>query len=808
MVRLPKIIIQAVIPLVFLSNSYSVAQDLIVIRGVVKDTTGIPVENATITISNYNTGIYTNNHGLFSLSIPKDGKEHILSISVTGYERKAITIVCNYNIDLGEIILSRKVTGLDEITVSARSKQSGAGMISISPKDFSMMPSASGSFETVLKTLPGVSSNNELSSQYSVRGGNFDENLVYINDVEIFRPFLIRSGQQEGLSVINPDMVSSVLFSAGGFGVTYGDKMSSVLDITYRRPDNLKGSVSAGLLINTAHFEGISRSGKITWLTGLRYKSSRLMLKTLDSKGDYLPVFADIQSIVTIKTGNKSEISLFGTYSSNTYNYVPRSRESKFGNETEAYRLYVVFEGREKDRYQTWNTALTWKYSGIKSTHKIIISNFGTNEREQFDIRGFYSLNMLDRNMGSENMVDTLLNIGVGSFLSHARNKISARFFTIKYSGFMNASDNLSFRWGLKANNEIINDNIREWKMVDSAGFSIPWNTNGELRVSSMLKGSNRIINRIYEAYGEARATLRGEKYNTILTGGIRSTYNSFTSEFFACPRFSARVEMGKGISAWLASGAYIQPPFYREMRFPDGTLNKNIKSQKSFHVVTGMSYDFKAWERPFRFTAEIYNKKLSGIIPYRLDNVRIIYEGDNMATGYSRGIDFRLNGEFVEGAESWFSLSIMDSKLKIPGIIENMFPSPSEQTLNCNIFFQDYLPGNPSYRAHINISFVTGLPVISPFNSRYDQYHRLPPYRRVDLGMTKVFNNFSSSGFMSGIEELIVCVEIFNLLDINNTVSYFWIKTVNNQSGRSRQFAIPDYLTGRSLNLKFTAYF
>jgi len=808
MIRVIKIILPFIISGVFLCQSCPAFQDLIVINGIIKDTTGIPVGNAAVIISELNAGTYTDLNGFFSLSVPADEKHHILKVSVTGYESKTIAIVCNRSVNLGEIYIKRKITGLEEITVTAESKQAGAGMIKISPKDFSMIPSASGSFETVLKTLPGVSSNNELSSQYSVRGGNFDENLVYINDIEIFRPFLIRSGQQEGLSVINPDLTGSVLFSPGGFGVTYGDKLSSVLDITYRHPTELRASVSAGLLYNSVHFEGINPSGKISWLTGIRYKSSRMMLKTLDSKGDYLPVFADFQSLVTMNTGKNSELSIFGTYSSNTYNYIPRSRESKFGNEAEAYRLYVLFEGREKDLYRTWNTALTWKYSGKKSVHKIIASYFGTNEKETFDIRGYYSLNMLDKNTGSENMVDTSMNIGAGSFLSHARNRINANFFAIKYSGSLDVSNNLSFRWGIKASNEMIKDNIREWKMVDSAGFSIPHNTGNELYIYSLIKGNNNITNRICEAYGETRATLKKETYKTLITGGIRSIYSSFTSEFYACPRFSARVEMNGGISVWLASGAYFQPPFYREMRFPDGTLNNNIKSQKSWHVVTGISYDFKAWERPFRFTAEIYNKKLSGIIPYRLDNVRIIYEGDNLTSGYSRGIDMRLYGEFVEGAESWFSLSFMDSKLKMPGIIEGMFPSPSEQTVNCNIFFQDYLPGNPGYRAHINISFITGLPVISPFNNRYDQYHRMPSYRRVDLGITRVIKGNSSTGTPGILKEMIVSVEIYNLLDINNTVSYFWIKTVNNQSGQSRQFAVPDYLTGRSLNFKVKALF
>ncbi|MGQ9621294.1 MAG: TonB-dependent receptor [Bacteroidales bacterium] len=789
-------------------KSYPAIQNFVIISGILKDTTGIPVENITVTLSDYKLGTYTDINGNFSIRVPNDGQQRQLNISATGYEIKSITVVCDRNIDLGVIIIRRKVTGIGEITVTAERLPVGVSMIRISPQDFTFLPSASGGFEAVLKTLPGVKSGNELSSQYSVRGGNFDENLVYINDIEVFRPFLIRSGQQEGLSVINPDLVASVLFSQGGFSSVYGDRMSSVLDITYKRPVEQKGSVSAGMLYNTGHYEGTSRSGKVAWLSGVRYKSSRMMLKTLDSKGDYQPIFADIQSLVTIRPGRNSEFSFFGSYSSNTYNYVPTSRESKFGNEAEAYRLYVIFEGKEKDRYQTWNSAATWKYSGIKFSHKIILSSFGTTERESFDIRGFYSLNTLDKNTGSENFTDTTLNIGIGSFLSHARNKINAGIISVNYAGESAAIKNLTTRWGLKVSHKVISDNMLEWKIVDSAGFSIPYNPENNLIINSIIKGKYKLISHFAEAYIEIQKIIKKEPGKIIFTGGTRGIYNSFTSEVFACPRVSVKMETGKNLSLWMAYGAYFQPPFYKEMRLPEGTLNSQIKSQKSYHSVVGMSYDFKAWERPFRFTAEAYNKKLTNIIPYRLDNVRIIYEGINMASGYSRGIDLRLNGEFVEGAESWFSLSVMDSRLKIPELGRVMFPSPSDQTFSLNIFFQDYLPGNPSYRAHINIAFVTGLPVTSPFNNRYDQYHRLPPYRRVDLGLTKVIRNADLIAGKDVIKEVIASLEIFNLLDINNTVSYFWVKTVNNQSGRSRYFAIPDYLTGRSLNLKISVFF
>lgn len=807
MIRPEKIFIIFLLEFLFLQNIFPSLQEMIVISGTVRNSDGSPLENAAVIINGTATGTYTGNNGGFSLRVINDGREHQLTVSITGYEPKTITVAFFGNYDCGDIIIKEKITPVGEITVTAPGKYVAPSAIKLSPEDFSFLPSASGSFEAVLKTLPGVSSNNELSSQYSVRGGNYDENLVYVNDIEIFRPFLVRSGQQEGLSFINPDLVASVFFSSGGFGLQYGDKMSSVLDITYKRPSGTKGSVSAGLLHNSAHYEGTGRKGNITWLSGIRYKSGSMMLNTLDSKGNYRPVFGDLQTLVTISTGKKSELSIFGSFSSNTYNFIPQSRESRFGSETEAYRLFVLFEGREKDRYEAWNSAITWKFFNYRTTQKIIFSIFGTVEKENFDIRGYYNLSTLDKNTGTENFSDTSMNIGTGSFLSHARNRADAGIFSLSYKG-ETRTGKTGFRWGLKIRNENISDNIREWKMVDSAGYSLPYNTGESLVISSLKNGNNSVKNILAEAYGDAEAVIIYGRKKFSFTGGTRGTYNSFTGELIASPRLSIKMETGKNLTAWIASGVYVQPPFYREMRYPDGSLNRNIKSQKSLHYVAGTSWNFRAWERPFRFTAEVYNKSLDKIIPYRLDNVRIVYEGSNMASGYSRGIELRLNGEFVEDAESWFSLSVMDSKLNIPELSGKMFPSPSDQRLNVNIFFQDYLPGNPTFRAHVTIAFVTGLPVISPFNNRYDQYHRMPAYRRVDLGITKVFTNRGYGRNCNPVKEVIAGMEVFNLLDINNTVSYFWVKTVNNQSSRSRQFAIPDYLTGRSLNMKLSALF
>jgi hypothetical protein len=659
--------------------------------------------------------------------------------------------------------------------------------------------------------MPGVSSNNELTSQYSVRGGNFDENLVYVNDIEIFRPFLIRSGQQEGLSFINPDLISTIRFSSGGFSAIYGDRMSSVLDITYRKPVSNKGSFNPGLLTSSIHYEGISKNQKLSYLIGVRYKSSRLMLKTLDAKGNYQPVFADIQSLINYKLSERSTLSILTTFSSNTYNFIPESRESSFGTEAMAYKLYVLFEGGEKDQYKTWNSVLTWDFTGMYNfSHKILFSVFNSTEKESFDIRGWYSLNSLDKKYGSENFSDSLMNIGIGSWLTHARNRLSANILSLTYKGEKKWK-NSSINWGLKVRNDNFDDKIKEWTMVDSAGYSIPVNSEN-LSITSLVKSENNLNIWLYDTYLQTSNSFFLGYQKVTLNSGLRALYDSFTKELLISPRGSFTFEAGRNLSVYLSGGLYFQPPFYREMRFPNGSLNRQIKSQKSIHSVLGMNYHFTAWGRPFRLSTEIYNKVLSNIIPYRLDNVRIIYAGENSARGYSRGIDFQLNGEFVPDAESWISMSIMDSKLEIPSRDIGRFPSPSDQTFNMNIFFQDYLPGYPTWRAHINISFVTGIPIISPYNDRYDQFHSLPAYRRVDLGITKIIKGrnslLRSDKLLKYFDEVFAGVEIFNLLDINNTISYLWVKTVNNLSGQMQQFAVPNYLTGRSLNFRLSATF
>jgi hypothetical protein len=801
-----KILICSVILLTCEMAGFSSEQ--IKITGQITDTTGAALEKASISLLNTNTGTYSDANGYYSINIEKNG---ILIFSHVGYRSEKREVNVSGGSIVLNIVLSPDISSLDEIKVVSPRYIRDPGIIQIPLKDIRLLPSASGSFEAVIKTMPGVSSRNELSTQYSVRGGSYDENLVYINDVEIYRPFLIRSGQQEGLSIINSDLAGNVKFSPGGFDSSYGDKMSSVLDITYKRPVTRKGSLNLGLLTSSVHYEGVSRDQKLRYLAGVRYKSSRLMLKTLDSKGNYNPVFGDIQSQVTYRTGQNSELSFLGTFSSNRYNFEPESRTSTFGTELTAYQLFVLFNGMERNTYKAWNTALGWEFSGDENIkHKILFSSFGADEKEYYDIRSSYSLRHLDMNTGSENFSDTLMNIGTGSLLEHTRNRLKAYILTLSYKGEM-AWNMGTLDWGIRVREQHFKDKMNEWTRVDSAGYTVPWNED-LLEMTSRINSDNRLTILSYDSYLMNSGIIRTVRGKLLINTGLRGHFNTWTGEMLLSPRANAEFVTSERFSFHLTGGVYYQPPFYREMRYADGTLNRDIKSQRSVHTVLGMTYNFVAWTRPFRMTTEIYNKSLSNIIPYLIDNVRIIYTGENIAHGYSRGLDIRINGEFVAGAESWISVSFMDSKLEIPSYNIRRFPSPSDQTLSVQLFFQDWLPDYPSLRAHLNLSFATGIPITSPYNNRFDQYHRLPPYRRVDLGFTKLFQekklNYSSFSPFRFFDEIIAGLEIYNLLDIRNTVSYQWIRTVNNYDGQNRQFAVPNYLTGRSLNIRFAATF
>ncbi len=805
------------------SISLAVGQGKGFVVGIISDTLNRPIELANITIQGTSMGSSSDENGRYRLKVVSN-QNIIVTVSCLGFVSKNIAV----KVEDGErkevnVKLVTLSNSIEEVSViSSRRKFGNIEKINI--KDIQFIPDASGSFESLLKSLPGVSSSNELSSQYSVRGGNFDENLIYVNGVEVYRPFLIRSGQQEGLSFVNSDMVSDVEFSSGGFNAEYGDKMSSVLNIKYRKPQVYAANLSVSLLGTNATVEGISKNKKFTHITGFRYKTSKYLLNTLDVKGDYSPAFIDLQSYLSYEVTSKINLSFLGSYSSNKYQFAPTIRETRFGTFDNALQLKVYYQGQEVNVFET---ALGAVSAEIKPNNDILIkftgSSFVTYERETYDLLGQYLLNELDNSLGSSTYGDSLINVGIGGSLTHARNFLNAKVFAIDNSNIWKSGIN-KLKWGVKYQREIIDDQISEWELIDSSGFSLPY-SNNNLKLSYALKASNYLQSNRISFFFQDEINFLGNHFNYITSAGARITYWDYNKEYLFSPRVSITMEpkWRNDLSFHLSGGVYYQPPFYKELRFVNGNLNPNIKSQKSIHLVLGYEYRFKTWQRPFRFTTELYYKYLSNLIPYKIENVSIRYSGLNMAKGYATGFDLKVNGELLPGAESWASLSIMRTREDISNdsyidnngktIYPGSYPRPTDQLINFGIFFQDYLPSNPSFRVHISGHYGSGLPVSMPKTDRYDLVSRMPSYKRIDIGFTKVFKDDAGKGGtkLNGVKwlkSLWLSAEVFNLLNINNTISYLWVQTVNNQENKSGMYAVPNYLTSRRINVKLTAKF
>ncbi|MDX2414014.1 MAG: TonB-dependent receptor [Bacteroidales bacterium] len=789
----------------------SAQQEPCTIFGIVSDSTLSPIPLVNIIFGDGESGTFSNDKGYYILSAPRDGKTLSIRFTAVGYQDHTTEITAGTDSIELNIVLTVAVTELNEVVVREQSTTEAPTLNRIPIKDIRFLPVSGSGIESLLMTLPGVISTNELSSAYTVRGGSFDENLVYINGIEIYRPQLINSGRKEGLSMLNPDLTHSVFFSPGGFNSSYGGKLSSVLDIQYRKPEEFRGSVNLGLLLSSAHLEGRSKNKRFSYLIGSRYMTNRLLLQTTDTRANYTPYYIDIQSIATLKTGKKSSLSMFFTMGNNIFQFIPLSQQSSFGNFMEAYQLYVDFDGYESDNYLTYTTALSWELNHNENFNsKLIIQNSSSNEKETYDIKGRYLLNQLDKNLGSENFGDSLMNIGVGTWLDHARNYLETNITIASFSSKWQHSRNI-VSWGLKLKHEEIIDNINEWRMIDSAGYSIPFSSNG-LQVKSYIKGENRLSSNRAEVYVLDNYTFSAGSLNYIFTVGARLTYWSLNDEILFSPRASMEVSPHNSLAFYFAYGRYYQSPFYKELRYPDASLNTNIRSQKSTHFVLGSRWDFMAGYTNFRLSSELYYKKLEDLIPYKFDNVRVIYAAENIASGYATGLDLRLNGEFVRDAESWLSLSFMKATHDILEDEYGPYPAPADIRFSADLFFQDYFPSNHSFKAHIKLHFSTGMPVSSPYNDRYDNIHRMPSYRRVDIGFSKTlkdrFSIISEKNPLSHFEDIVIGIEIFNLIDINNTISYNWLSTINNLSGEERQFAIPNYLTGRRLNMKISCTF
>lgn len=802
--------------------SLLIAQETAIIYGIVKGYDETPIFLANVSIPGTRYGIVTKADGSYELTVPA-GEEIRIVFSCVGYEQSEFAVIPEAG-SRNEInqVLQVSVTSLDEVSVSEEIDRSTT-ITRINIKTLNHMPTTSSGVEAMIKTLPGVSSTNELSSQYSVRGGNFDENLVYVNDIEIYRPFLIRSGQQEGMSFINSDMVSAIRFSAGGFEASYGDKMSSVLDITYRRPTEFGGSANISLLGGGLHLEGASKNQRFTHTSGVRYKTSQYLLQSLETKGEYIPNFFDFQTFITYNLTETFEISVLGNIATNRYKFIPANRTTKFGTVDVPLNLVIYYDGQETDKFNTYFGAFTAHYRpNTNLSLKLISSAYNSQEQETFDIQGQYWINQLDNRIGSESFGDSILNIGIGTFLNHARNYLDAHVYSLNHTGSY-TSNGHRIKWGLQWQQEAIIDKLSEWEMVDSAGYSIPFSAK-EVMLSDVIKSENNLLSNRYTSYLQHTYVFNSRDIKYYLNSGIRLNYWDYNNQLLVSPRVtvSMKPDWDRNMMFRLALGYYYQPPFYKELRFPAGDINPEIRAQKSIHIVAGGDYIFSAWNRPFKFTVELYYKHLADLIPYKLDNVRIQYSAENIASGYAAGIDLKIHGDFVPGAESWASLSLMRTQEDISDDfyyndigqkkVIGSYPRPTDQRLSFGLFFQDYFPNQPDYKVHLNILFGTGLPFSAPGIDRYDQVFRMPSYKRVDIGFSRAIIK-EESPLKDGksnrlFRNLWISGEIFNLLGIKNTISYLWVKTVSNQDSFAGEFAVPNYLTSRRFNLKLSAKF
>ena len=785
------------------------------VKGKVVDNESQPLEMVSVAIKGTTLGVVTDSHGEFVLP-PVSGKSIVLVFSSVGYERSELEIKLSENHSVLQV-LKPDLQKIQEVVVAGGRVGEHPNSVTILPQLTERLPSMAGGVETLIKTMPGVSNNNELSSQYSVRGGNFDENLVYVNGIEIIRPFLVKSGQQEGLSFINPEMVSSIGFSSGGFDASYGDKMSSVLDITYKKPGSNSASAEIGAIGASAHFEGSALNGKFSHISGFRYKNTSYLLGTLDKKGEYNPSFTDFQTYLNYQFSPKFSLGFLGNYSSNKFQFVPETQLTKFGTLTNPYQFLVYFQGRERDLFENYLGALAADYHpNAQLSLKFQASSFYSLEKESYDILGQYYLSDINQLSASQSPADSSMVTGVGSYLDHARNSLEARVSGFEHRGSFSADRHL-LQWGFKYQHEKISDHVNEWEMRDSAGYSIPYHDDG-IALYRSASGNNSIASNRFSGFAQDSWSADLDKGELAITGGIRFQYWDFNKQTILSPRITGSWKTGaEGTRIFrVAWGIYQQMPFFKELKNREAQLFTNVKAQKAISYLVGYDQLFTSFDRPFRFTAEVWYKTLKNLIPYQVDNLNISYIPNQQAIGYATGIDFKINGEFVPGAQSWASLSLMKTEEDIIGdfyfkktadgstekIYPGYIPRPMDQRVNFSLFFQDYFPGYPSVKMSMTLFYGSRLPFGPPQGERYMDTFRMPPYRRVDVGFSKDLidknKKVAQSGKKYAIKDAWIGVELFNLFDINNTISYYWITDIKNQ-----MFAVPNYLTGRRINLK-----
>ena len=833
------------------------------VKGVVTDSTGKKLDFVSVVVfeeQQYTTN--SNSNGTYELKVPADKKVTLVFSSIN-----TVTIRREVKVAAGEVLelnlqMKEKVRAIEEVDVVARRKEDQVSMVEL--KNLQTLTSVNESFESQLQfTGIGVSKTNELSSAYSVRGGNFDENLVYVNDFEVYRPYLIRSGQQEGLSFVNGSLVGNAKFTSGGFQARYGDKMSSVLDVTYKKPKYFAGSAYASLLGFGIHFEGADKSERFTFLVGVRQRLSQYVLRSLETKGEYSPNFVDAQLFATYTSKNKKfGVELISNYARNQFVFKPVTRETTFGLLTDVKKLTVYFDGQESDLYQTLMNGLSLIYSPNENLRfKLLGSHYLNREKEAYDILGEYYLSQVESDLGKDNFGEVLYSLGVGGLHDWGRNKLNTDVYYAGTRGSWfkeigKARSELS--WGLDYKREVIDDKISQWKRLDSAGHSLPYRYNTDFN-NPVFVDTNAYFLSVKEGIGideflRSKFDLKSNRVSgfiqnswrfgdsasarVTLNYGLRFSYWDVNKEFIVTPRMQLtyKPKGKKDILLTAAVGTYYQPPFYREMRDLDGKVNTNLRSQKSLHAIVGFNYAFKAWKRNFSFITEAYYKYLWDLVPYKYDNILIRYLGTNSSRGYAAGIDLRLNGELVEGAESWISMSIMQTKEDIIGdryttyydsngrawantaanadrivdsavVYPGYIPRPTNQIVNFAMFFQDYIPKFKFIKVSLTMVFGAGLPFGPPGRDKYKDVLTLPAYKRVDIGFSgQLWSPVwakQKNKFNQGLKGVWLSLEVFNIFGITNTVSYLWVRDISNT-----QYAVPNYLSSRRINAKLLVNF
>jgi hypothetical protein len=768
------------------------------LSGRVIDENNDPVEFASVSCPKQGKMTMTSLKGDYSLQLQSADSVEI-RFSMVGYKTKVRTLRRPRGKQTMQVVLHSSDNALSEVTITGKRIETGQTQ-ELSKEHLKSMPSTTGNaVEEMIQSQAGVSTHSELSSQYNVRGGSFDENSVYINNVEIFRPFLVRSGQQEGISVINPDMVEKIGFSTGGYEARYGDKMSSALNIEYRRPKRFEASATASMLGASA-FVGMSNK-KFSWSNGLRYKTTKYLLGSMDTKGEYQPTFIDYQTYLTYSPNKRWDIKFLGNISDNHYNFTPEDRETNFGTMENVKAFKVYFDGQEKDVFRTFfgSSGITRKFNENTSL-SLIASAFNTREQEKYDIQGQYWLTQ----------TETSENLGVGTYFQHTRNYLKAHvesakllFKTKQKKHDIEAA--FTYKW------EHIEENSVEYEMRDSSKYSIP-HTGKDLYMIYSMRAKNTLTANRVEAYAQDTYRFTGSEGKTLYTlnYGLRLAYWSFTKETILSPRLSLGIipAFNENITMRFATGLYYQAPFFKEIRDTTTTngityasLNRKAKSQRSIHFIAGFDYRFKMNNRPFKFTAEAYYKALGNLVPYSVNNVKVVYYGDNMCSGHAAGLDLKLFGEFVPGTDSWVSLSLMNTSMKLNG---KSIPLPTDQRYAVNLFFTDYFPGTTRWKMSLKLALADGLPFSAPHRELESNVFRAPAYKRADVGLNyRIIDNSDRHKKRNPIRNLWVGAECLNLFGINNVNSYYWITDVTGQ-----QYAVPNYLTGRQINVKLSVDF